>query len=66
MLTEFGKKVFFPSGKNDWGQLSEMEVHLSTCNGDVIEQFVDHDGKNVHYKNIWKVLSLIHHSFMCI
>ena len=44
-ITSYGKRVFFPDRKHDMGKLTDMEVKLSSYNGEVVEKSANSNGE---------------------
>ena len=53
-ITSYGKRVFFPDGKNYMGKLTDMEVKLSSYNGEVVEKFANSNGEECSYQEYLK------------
>ena len=53
-ITSYGKRVLFPDGKNDMGKMTDMEVKLSSYNGEVVERFANSNGEECSYQKYLK------------
>lgn len=53
-ITEVGKRLFFPNGRNSYGNLSDMEVTLTNYSGEIIERFCNIDGQPCTFQDFLK------------
>lgn len=53
-VISYATHIFFPEGKNYMGNLSDMEVNLSTYNGEVISKFLKPNGEECNLQTYLK------------
>lgn len=53
-LTNLGKTLFFPEGKNAFGDISDMEIELTNYSGELIRDFKDREGNTCTFQDFLK------------